>query len=375
MSFNPTKRYILLQVITPHTHQEQAIKDMKEFSMLVDTLGGQIIAKAVQHRVKPHPATHIGAGKVDWLKVQVTQLKLDVIVINAILPSSIIFRLEKILWEVNPKIEVWDRVDLILHIFDAHAVTREAKLQIELARLAHLGPRIYGLGRTVLSRQGGGFGQRGGAGETNIEKEKRLLKDRTKHLKKELRGIAGQKQDRLRFRAEQGYGPVALVGYTSAGKTTLFNQLTGKRKDVHASLFTTLDTVVGKLIIPHAHLPILISDTIGFIRNLPPNLIDAFHSTLLESLEAKLILHVVDASDSNYPEKIATVHTILTDLNVTQPIILVFNKIDHLNQSQLKNLKNNYALPTQFISAQTRQGLPDLTKLVTHQLLRDRMKT
>src|SRR5690606_23113911 len=143
-------QFLLLQVITPHDHQDIAIENMAELEQLVHTYGGEVVEKSSQHRVHPHPGTFVGGGKVEWLKQTVKDKEIDVVVLNAIAKSSQLFRLEKALWEVNTQIKVWDKVDLILHIFDQHATTTEAKLQIELARIQHAGPRIYGLGGTVL---------------------------------------------------------------------------------------------------------------------------------------------------------------------------------------------------------------------------------
>lgn len=366
MQVKKNNRFLLLQVIDPHYHQDVALKNMYECEQLVQTYGGIVVEKSIQHRVHPHPNTYIGSGKVEWLKQVVKEQAIDVVVINSIIKPSQLFRIEKILWDVNIHIQVWDRMDLILNIFDKHAVSKEAKLQIELARIAHTGPRIFGLGGTVLSRQGGGIGMRGGSGETNIEFERRLMKERRLQVTKQLKKVANQKQDRLRFRKEQGFGPVALVGYTSAGKTTLFNTLTGKDKQTHQGLFTTLDTVVGKLKTPELSLPILISDTIGFIQDLPPELIDAFRSTLMESLEAKLVLHVVDAADSDIEKKITIVETILNDLKVNQPIMLIFNKIDQLSNGDRESISNRFAeYPHHFISAKSGEGLEDLKELIT----------
>lgn len=362
-------RFLLLQVITPHYHQEDAIRNMRELEQLVETFGGEVIEKIVQHRVKPHPNTYIGPGKLDLLAQQVKEFKIDVVVFNDIVKQGQLFRVEKRLWDVNTQIGVWDRVMLILEIFDQHATTTEAKLQIELARMQQVGPRIYGLGRTELSRQGGGIGTRG-KGETNIEFERRVAKKRIQDLQKKLDQLSHQKKQRIHNRFEQGMGPVSLVGYTSAGKTTLFNLLTGKQKQTHRGLFTTLDTVVGKMKITQNQLPVLISDTIGFIDQLPPVLIEAFKSTLLESMEALLILHVIDASDPQLWAKKKVVEQILKDLASDQPVLIVFNKIDLISKGQLIELQEEFKeINPLFISAKSGEGIQNLKKTIHHQLV------
>jgi GTP-binding protein HflX len=305
---------------------------------------------------------------VDWLKQRIKTDDIDVVVLNDIVNSGQLFRLEKELWEVNPRIVVWDRVDLILNIFDKHATSTEAKLQIELAKITHMGPRIYGLGGTVLSRQGGGIGTRG-LGETNLELERRKIKTRREQINKQLRHLVTQKENRLNLRKEQGVNTVALVGYTSAGKTTLFNALSAKDKLTHQSLFTTLDTVVGKLKTGDRP-PILVSDTIGFIDNLPPLLIEAFQTTLMESIASELLLHVIDISDPQMPQKIKVVDQILNDLGVTQTVILIFNKIDTAPPEVIKDLENKYpGRITFFTCAATGTGIAKLKEFISNHLM------
>lgn len=366
-------RFLVLQVITPHFHRADALELMGETERLVKTLGGDVVGKEIQHRVKPHPGSYIGKGKLEWLVDVVKREKIDVVVMNEVVAAGQLFRVEKALWKVNPNIQVWDRVGLILNIFDKHAKTREAKLQIELARITHEGPRIYGLGKDRLSRQGGGIGTRG-LGETNIERERRLIKRKQQQMKKALVKLHGQKHQRIKRRREMGLGPVALVGYTSAGKTSLFNALTGKRKELAAELFTTLDTVVGRMKTSDPRMPVLVSDTIGFIRDLPPVLIDAFASTLAESLEAKLLLHVVDVGDERMLEKIEVVEEILEGLGITQPVVLVWNKIDEVSEARLKQVERVYKERDQvFVSAIKGNGVGDLKRQVVEKLKAEEM--
>lgn len=367
-------KFLIVQVIAKQADDVAVTHDLSETEQLIDTFGGVVIDEFIQRREHPDVNFYIGAGKVEELKEVCKTQKIDVVVINGQVKSSQLFRIEKELWAVSTKIMVWDRIDLILNIFDQHASTTESKLQIKLARATHMGPRIYGLGKTELSRQGGGVGTRG-KGETNIEFEKRQIKIDQQKIKQELKKLLKQKHSRLKKRNELGIGPVALVGYTSAGKTTLFNVLTGKEKEMNRALFTTLDTVVGKLKSPVFDQPILVSDTIGFINNLPPVLIDAFKSTLLESMEAKLLLHVVDVNDQFVLDKIKVVEDILSSLGARQPMILVLNKVDLIDEAERDDLrekiielfeKNNEdedksnLRSIQFVSAKSGQNLDTL---------------
>lgn len=357
-------KFVILELINPHNHSEWAINSMNEAEELVDTFGGEVVLKSVQHRVKPNPAFYVGVGKLEWLKRVVKDQQIDVIVLNAIVNSGQLFRLEKELWQVNTKIKIWDRVDLILHIFEQHARSAESKLQIELARIEHSGPRIFGLGLTELSRQGGGIGTRG-RGETNIEVERRLIKDRKRKIQKQLKLLEGKQHTRIKKRRQKGLKTVALVGYTSAGKTTLFNRLTGKTNQTSKLLFTTLESVVGRIEGSPSEDQILVSDTIGFIENLPPSLIDTFKSTLLESLEADVVIHLVDATDPLIQKKMETVEEILGSMGVNQPRLIVFNKIDQLSQQKKAKIKKlDYEGQAMFISAQSGFGVKKLINMI-----------
>lgn len=358
-----TSRCLLLEVITPHYHREHAIENFSELESLVRTFGGLVVERTVQHRVKPHPATYIGSGKIEQVKKSVQDLQIDTVILNSIVNAGQIFRLEKELWGVNPKIRVWDRADLILQIFQKHAASTEAKLQIELAQLQHLGPRIYGLGGTVFSRQAGGIGARG-IGETNIELMRRHIKERIRVIRQNLEKVARQRVQAIEGRKTQGARTVALTGYTNAGKTSLFNRLTGKEKSVENSLFTTLDSIVGKLL--GSQKQVLVSDTIGFIDQLPTFLIEAFRSTLMESVQADLLLHVVDVSDEYMDRKIAIVEEILNQLQLEEKReIIVFNKTDKITSEKQKTIqfayqKNAYI----FISVKTGFGIDQLLQLI-----------
>ena len=290
--------------------------------------------------------------------------------VNDIVNSGQIFRLEKSFWEIKKSIVVWDRVDLILKVFERHASSTEAKLQIELARIKHLGPRIYGTGKTLLSRQAGGIGTRG-IGETNIEIMKRHLRRREKYIRNKLKKVTRFRKSTIKRRQNYGYKTIALVGYTNAGKTSLFNKLTRKNKRAKNSLFTTLDSVVGEVKGGDFPRKVLVSDTIGFIENLPPFLLDSFRSTLLESINADLLLQIVDVSEDDFEKKIQIVNEILAGLSSqARKKVLVFNKEDLISDRKKKFIKTQFNSNCHFLISvesgynfgQLRQKLLELIK-------------
>ena len=277
--------------------------------------------------------------------------------------------IKTILQKTNPQIEVWDRVDLILQIFDKHAVSTEAKLQIELARMRYMGPRIYGMGM-VMSRQGGGIGTVG-VGETNTELMQRHWRDEMKRVVTQLEKINKTRERQLEQRKRAGYKTVSIVGYTNAGKSSLFNILSKKGTLVQNALFATLDSSIGKLYLHELEEEILITDTIGFIRNLPPNLIDAFKSTLLESVHADLLLHIIDVSDPEMEEKIIVVEKILEEVGISidSNIIYVFNKIDRAKEIDKQKLLETYAMHSPiFISVKSQTGLAEVQQIIAKKL-------
>lgn len=353
-------KVILGKIIGPHTHKEEELEKFKESELLIKFLGGEVILKFVQHRLLPDGATYFGLGKINELKKFFFERKVDGLVLDDIVLPTQIFRLEKNFWEINPQIYVWDRIDLILKIFDKRASSSEAKLQIELAKLKHLGPRIYGLGK-MFSQQAGGIGTRG-LGETNTELMRRYIKDRINKIEIKLKKIVFERKKRIQERKNKGIRTIALVGYTNAGKTSLFNLLTGKDKKTEDAPFTTLDSYVGKL--NHKlNLPVLISDTIGFIENLPPNLIEAFKSTLMETVYADLIFHIIDISDRYLEKKSQEVDKILEELKIEKErIIKIFNKIDLLN-SKNKFIFNELNKKF-FISCKTKKGIEKLLEFI-----------
>lgn len=356
-------RVVLIDVINPHTHREDAEKNLKELKSLVSTYNGIDIVSIIQHRTRPDKATFIGSGKVEELVRIVKEEKIGVIVLNAIVNPTVLFNLTKELWNINPEIQVWDRVDLILNIFDKHAHTSEAKLQIEIARMRHMGPRIYGLGGTYFSRQSGGIGGRG-VGETNIELMKRHWRKQIKIKRDELTKIVRQHELQVERRKENNVPNIAIVGYTNAGKTSLFNALTKRKKVVKDALFVTLDSVTGKVYVGEKG-EVLISDTIGFIKDLPASLIESFKTTLMDAVHATMILHVIDITDPDMTYKVEIVEHILQEIGARpKHILYVFNKVEAYEgdgKEILQEVRNRYEVYNpQFISVKDDFGLDTL---------------
>lgn len=357
------ERAILIDIVDLGANLAESELRLNELDSLVKTYGGATVVKTYQKRTKPDYRTFVGSGKLTELLDEFGGSEnIDIIILNNILKPRQIYNLEEFCikyeidkhkederFEVPKKIKVWDRVDLILKIFDKHATTAEAKLQIELASIKHMGPRIFGMGME-LSRQGGGIGTIG-IGETNTEIMKRVLQKRTKIIEDKIKNY-GEIQSRQRdSRKKRDMKTVAIAGYTNAGKSTLIKGLTNK-KDVYIAdaLFATLDSKVGELYLPASNpsergASVFIADTIGFIQDLPPNLIKAFKTTLAEIVDADLILHVIDINDKNIHLKIEVVEEILNELlgGKTVPKIYVFNKTDLLeNQSWTEEDKLAY---------------------------------
>ena len=329
------QKAILIDLIHPKMLKRHALERMVELEELVNTYGGIVIVKAWQKRFAPHPKTYIGTGKVTLMGEEARELGAKFLIVNAQLKPRQVYDLGEMLRPYG--VQVWDRIDLILKIFAKHARTTEAKLEIELASVRHMGPRIFGMGME-LSRQGGGIGTVG-IGETNIERMKRHLREKERKLKERLESYQNGRDLARKHRSRQGLKTVSIVGYTNAGKTTLLNALTGRHEHVADELFATLDTRVGQLFLPTNNnvrsdivvrpRTVLVSDTIGFIKDLPPELLNAFSSTLSEAVDADLLIHVVDGSDQNWHKHMKVVEEILERLGValTQRL-LVFNKLD-----------------------------------------------
>ncbi len=363
-----TIKVLPIHVINPQANTERSIHVGEELESLITTLGGVIVDRVIQKLDNPHNGTYIGRGKVEMVLQRMKEIHVDVVVLNAIAKPRQIHALKTAFQKANPAIEVWDRVDLILQIFDKHAVTTESKLQIQLARMRYMGPRIYGMG-FVLSRQGGGIGTLG-VGETNTELMKRHWRDEIKSVNDKLEKIAKSKEDQVDARRRSGLKTVSIVGYTNAGKSSLFNKLTKKDVLVENALFATLDSTVGKFYLPQIEQEVLLTDTIGFIRNLPPRLIGAFRSTLMESIHADILLHVIDISDPEYEFKIDVVNDILKDLgrDITDSIY-IFNKVDRASKLDREKVLEKYGEHEPlFISVKTDLGIDSVYELLAQRI-------
>lgn len=314
------------------------IKKMEETESLLKTYGGIARYRILQRRHHASSNTFIGYDKLEEVITLAEELQADLIIINDSLRNKQIYSIENHIEKRKKKIEVWDRVDLILMIFSKHAKTAEAQLQLELARIEHFGPRIYGMG-IEMSRQAGGIGTRG-IGETNTEIMKRHLASRKKMIKAKLEKLEKNRNSNLKRRKKNRFRCISIVGYTNAGKSHLFTALTRRNVLVEDKLFATLDTTTTRLFLPRCRQSVLLSDTIGFIRDLPPQLIKAFKSTLIEAQEADLLLQVIDISDPNFLSKIKFVEKILFDIHAQDiPMIYIFNKSDLLDAVRIERFK------------------------------------
>lgn len=357
-------KVILIDVIEPQTKTNEAKYKLLELENLVNTYGGLVVVKKIQKKQIPNYQTYLGTGKLEEAILDTETLSADLIIFNNLLKPQQIYNIEQKFYSKKIKIEVWDRIDLILKIFAKHAESGEAKLQIELAAIQHMGPRIFGMGME-LSRQGGGIGTRG-IGETNTEIMKRHLAEQEQKIKEKLKKIQKRHELQRQSRLRQNLKTVAIVGYTNAGKSELLSNLTSKKVKVKDELFATLETRIGQLYLPKNQSICLISDTIGFIQNLPPTLIKAFKSTLDETIHADLILHVIDYADQQKEQKIKVVNEILTDLGVHKtPTLFVCNKIDLIKKLKNKSFQKKHQKNSPiFVSALQKIGLKELVKKI-----------
>jgi GTP-binding protein HflX len=348
-----TERCILIGIVLPNQSKWEVIDHIDELKALAETSGAEIVDSFIQNRVKPDPAYFIGKGKLEELSLFIEMQEIDLVIFDDELSPAQNKNIENIL-----KVKVIDRATLILDIFADHAKTNEAKVQVELAQLNYLLPRLTRQWQH-LSRQIGGIGTKG-PGETQLETDRRLVRTRISNLKRQLERISHQKKTQRQQR--ETMFRVALIGYTNAGKSTIMHALTNADVLIENKLFATLDTVVRRLEL-NSRTEILLSDTVGFIRKLPHHLIASFRTTLAEALEADLLLHIVDITHPAFKDHIEIVNEILEDMNLYKTnILLVFNKVDALkNRGLLEQLRYEYPNAL-YISGRRHIGINSLKK-------------
>lgn len=312
------EKTIIVGIVTQNQSEEKLKEYLDELDFLTFTAGGEVIKRFSQKMERPNPKTFVGTGKMEEIHLYIKENDIATVIFDDELSPSQQKNITKIL-----DCKVLDRTNLILDIFAQRAETSYARTQVELAQCQYLLPRLSGMW-THLERQKGGIGLRG-PGETEIETDRRIVRDRIALLKEKIKVI--DKQMSVQRGNRGAMVRVALIGYTNVGKSTLMNVISKSEVFVENKLFATLDTTVRKVVIKN--LPFLLSDTVGFIRKLPTQLIESFKSTLDEVREADLLLHVVDISHADFEDHIASVNQILTDIKCNQkPVIMVFNKID-----------------------------------------------
>lgn len=358
------ERAILVGLATNKVPFELAQEYLDELEFLAQTAGALTVKKYLQRLDQPHHAHYVGSGKLEELAEAVEALEANLVIFDDDLSPA---QIRNISDAVNVK--VLDRSSLILYIFSERAQTAQARKQVDLAQYQYLLPRLTGMW-THLSRQRGGIGLKG-AGEKEIETDRRILRDKIAKLKHELDDIATQDSVRRKNRGE--LVRVALVGYTNVGKSTLMNLLSKSDVLAEDKLFATLDTTVRK--ITYLNIPFLLSDTVGFIRKLPHHLVESFRSTLDEVRESDILLHIVDASHPRYQHHIDVVKQTLLDLKIQdKTIITVFNKVDKLSTEQRAELESAWVttenLPAVCISAASREGIDLMRDTMVSHLVR-----
>ncbi len=343
--------------------------ELEELGLLAQTAGLNPVARVTCKRRAPDAALFVGSGKADEIKELALQLGVQEVLFDQSLSPAQQRNLERHL-----ELPVNDRTLLILEIFGQRARSHEGKLQVELARLQYLSTRLVRRW-SHLERQSGGIGMRGGPGETQIELDRRMIGDNIKRIKERLGKVKRQRQTQRRQRERRDAFTISLVGYTNAGKSTLFNALVKARTYAADQLFATLDTTTRQLYLGELGRVVSLSDTVGFIRDLPHGLIDAFQATLQEAVDADLLLHVVDFSSPNHTEQIAQVQRVLAEIGASHiPQVLVFNKLDAVVGERQPTLRQEtYELdglptPRVFISAQQGLGLATLRQLLVDQV-------
>ena len=362
------EKAILIGLILNGEQRHEIIEQLNELKRLTFTAGALPLDTIIQNRNKPEPATFVGKGKLDIIKNQASELKCKLIIFNNEISPSQLKNIQKY---IDDKIKVIDRTGLILDIFTKNAKTKESKTQVELAQLEYFLPRLTRQW-THLERQMGGVGTRAGAGETQIEVDRRLIRDKISKLKIQLSKI--QKQRITQNKSRSNIYKIALVGYTNAGKSSLMNQLTNSNVLVKDKLFATLDTTTRKFELTSG-LNVLISDTVGFIRNIPHNLIASFRSTLSEVNNVDMLLKVFDISSSNINDHIETVNNVLASLKIkNKKTIFVLNKIDLIENKEILNGLRIKFKDAVFISTKEEIGINNLIESIVNIVSSDHIR-
>jgi len=357
------ERAALVGLVSGTVRRPAAERSLEELGGLAEAAGAEVVLRVLQERPKPDPSTFIGAGKTKILAASCAETRVDVVIFDNELTPAQLRQIEE---EVGRKIV--DRTQLILDIFARRAKTREGKLQVELAQLKYLLPRLVGAGE-ALSRLGGGIGTRG-PGETKLETDRRRIRTRIHAIGEDIE-LVRRRRAQLRERRHKASVPtVALVGYTNAGKTTLFNALTRAGAEASNALFVTLDPLVRQLQLPDNR-ELLVSDTVGFIDRLPHALVAAFRATLEEVAEADLILHVIDAAAPDRLRRMDAVRKVLEEVGAVEvPLIDVYNKCDAITGDERRRLQDQDPAAL-LISAIAREGLEELVDTVASRLALD----
>ena len=346
---------------------------LDELALLAESAGDVAVARVIARRKAPDPAFFVGSGKADELKEMVQLYQAEVVVFDQALSPAQQRNLEKHLG-----VAVADRTMLILEIFGERARSHEGKLQVELARLQYLSTRLVRRW-SHLERQRGGIGTRGGPGEAQIELDRRMIGERIKAIKKQLDKVKKQRSTQRRARERNQTFRVSLVGYTNAGKSTLFNALVNAEAYAADQLFATLDTTTRQLYLENLERGVALSDTVGFIRELPHSLIEAFQATLQEAADADLLLHVVDASSPDLAEQMREVERVLEEIGAGEvEQVVVFNKIDRLDETERPRalvdsveLPSGRRVPRLFVSAVSGEGLEALRECIATLAVRE----